>query len=362
MLNNEFYADYQWVGFFSRFNIPKVPHIVASKICFLPLEIEQLLEGLRNGDRLSLSRAITLAETSSPEKRQLRNKFIELVEAVPRSGLSLAVTGLPGAGKSTLIDRLGMHWIEKGHRVAVLAVDPSSGISQGSVLGDKTRMTELSKHPDAFIRPSPTRLELGGVTASTYETMMLCEVAGFDRIIVETVGVGQSETLAGSLTDACLLVLVAGTGDDLQGVKKGILESADLVLVNKADTGNEERVAAVGRELRHISSLWPLRANGAPAVVMTGSAWLAGGLEPLFLQLEEYYQSIQRNGSIEVRRALQKKEWFGSLVRKRLAEELQNKSFWSTAVEESFQNPDTFLSVSRQAEELIARFRGKPLY
>jgi LAO/AO transport system kinase len=326
------------------------------------LEIELLWEGLCKGDRLSLSRAITLIETGSPEKRQHRNRLMQWVEARPRNGYSLAVTGLPGAGKSSLIDRLGMHWIGQGHRVAVLAVDPSSGISQGSVLGDKTRMTELSKHPAAFIRPSPTRLELGGVAASTFETMLLCEVAGFNRIIIETVGVGQSETLASSLTDACLLVLVAGTGDDLQGVKKGILESADLVLVNKADSGNEERVAAVGRELRHISSLWPLRANGAPAAVLTGSAWNPGGLEPLFSELETYFQTLQENGAAKVKRMQQKKEWYSHLVRKLLSEELQNGSIWSEAVERLAQDPNTYTAVHQAAETLIAQFRGKPLY
>jgi len=183
-------------------------------------DFEKIRRGLLSGDRLSLAKAITLIETTAPEKFEFRNRLISETEQKQGTGFRLSITGVPGSGKSTLIDGLGMLWVEQGHKVAVLAIDPTSSLSNGSILGDKTRMNQLSLQPNAFIRPSPTRLHLGGVASSTFETILLCEAAGYNRIIVETVGVGQSETLASSLTDACLLLLVTGTGDELQGVKK----------------------------------------------------------------------------------------------------------------------------------------------
>jgi LAO/AO transport system kinase len=281
-------------------------------------DLEKLLEGLKKGDRLSLSKCITLVESEAEGQQEDRYKLIEAAESLPGSSFRLAVTGVPGAGKSTLIDWLGMEWIAEGHKVAVLAVDPSSSISNGSILGDKTRMTELSKSQNAFIRPSPTRLQLGGVAAHTFETILVCEAAGFDRIIIETVGVGQSETLASQLSDAVLLLLVSGTGDDLQGVKRGILESADIVFVNKADGANKNPAKVYAMELDSISKLWPKRRNDESATVLAGSSYEKNGLDLLFKQIESFHQSVLGNGSLNQNRDFQKIAWMKAMFYQRL--------------------------------------------
>ena len=193
------------------------------------------LSAIRNGDRRAIAKAITLLESTHPEKLDQGQELLE--ELLPETGKSLriGITGVPGVGKSTFIEAFGMRLIEAGHRVAVLAVDPSSPITGGSILGDKTRMQQLSSHPQAFVRPSPSSGVLGGVTRRTRETMLLCEAAGYDVIIVETVGVGQSETMGASMVDLFLVLMLPNAGDELQGIKKGILELADLIVINKAD-------------------------------------------------------------------------------------------------------------------------------
>jgi len=257
-------------------------------------------------------------ESEAEPQQEMRYKLIEAVEKMPGAGFRLAVTGVPGAGKSTLIDLLGMDLISKGHKVAVLAIDPSSSISHGSLLGDKTRMTELSKSSYAFIRPSPARLQLGGVAANTVETILVCEAAGFDRIIIETVGVGQSETLVSQLVDTVLLILVSGTGDDLQGVKKGILESADIVFVNKADGANEKPAQAYARELDSVSQLWPKRMNNEKAYILAGSAYEKTALQQLTEKIEAFYQAIKTNGSLLQTRDTQKLSWMKAMFYQRL--------------------------------------------
>jgi len=298
-------------------------------------DLEKLLSGLKKGDRLSLSKCITLVESEAEAQQEMRYQLIESVENMPASSFRLAVTGVPGAGKSTLIDHLGMEWIGQGHKVAVLAVDPSSSISFGSILGDKTRMTELSKSEQAFIRPSPTRLQLGGVAAHTFETILVCEAAGFDRIIIETVGVGQSETLASQLADAVLLLLVAGTGDDLQGVKRGILEAADMVFVNKADGANEKPAQGYARELDSISRLWPLRRNGEKAFVMSGSAYTKTGLTELITHTEAFFEAIKSNLSMAKNRDSQKLLWLKAMFYQRLQLLMEQKMGLETKIEEA---------------------------
>ena len=298
-------------------------------------DLEKLLDGLQKGDRLSLSKCITLIESEAEAQQEIRYKLIEAVEKIPCSSFRLAVTGVPGAGKSTLIDLLGTEWITKGHKVAVLAVDPSSAISNGSILGDKTRMTGLSKSPNAFIRPSPTRLQLGGVAAHTFETILVCEVAGFDRIIIETVGVGQSETLASQLADAVLLLLVSGTGDDLQGVKKGILESADIVFVNKADGANDKPAQAYARELDSISRLWPERRNGKKAFVMSGSAYEKKGLSELVEKTNAFLEAIKANHSLSQNRDSQKLSWLKAMFYQRLQLLMHQKMGLDTKIEQA---------------------------
>jgi LAO/AO transport system kinase len=201
----------------------------------MPADINLLLAGIRTGDRIALSQAITLVESLNPGDQELGRKLIGSITNTTRAS-RLAVSGSPGVGKSTFIDSIGYYLVENGHRVAVLAIDPSSSQSRGSILGDKTRMTRLSRHPNAYIRPSPASGLLGGIASATYEASLLCEEAGYNIIIIETVGVGQSEGLVRHLADLFLLLLQPAAGDDLQGIKKGILEDADLLLVNKWDT------------------------------------------------------------------------------------------------------------------------------
>ena len=278
-------------------------------------QITDWVERIISGDRLALSRAITLIESEAPDHQNMRSSLLEAVERISVSGsFRLAVTGVPGAGKSTLIDRLGLAWIADGCRVAVLAIDPSSSISNGSVLGDKTRMNDLARSSEAFIRPSPTRLRLGGVASHTFEAMLLCEAAGFDRIIIETVGVGQSETLVSELTDCCLLLLVTGTGDDLQGVKRGILEAADMVLVNKADGLNTDSAKAFARELKSISSLWANRMDGEKPSILTGSTEDTDSMLKLLQAIEKYRLAGIKNGYISQQRTRQKVFWMDQLV------------------------------------------------
>lgn len=290
---------------------------------------ELLWKGLLQGERLSLSKAITLVETSRPELFPFRDRLLMRVEKLPgKETFRLAVTGVPGAGKSTLINQLGLQWIKEGHKVAVLAIDPSSEISQGSVLGDKTRMAELSREENAFIRPSPTRLHLGGVTSSTFETILLCEAAGYDRILVETVGVGQSELEAAQLTDACLLLLIAGAGDELQAVKKGILESADVILVNKADGENRGRAQSFARELKQVSAIWKSKNQDQQIEILSGSGNDPEMIIKLSEMLSVFQKKILENGVLVHARHQQKLGRVDTLISDRLKEYLNYHPEW----------------------------------
>jgi LAO/AO transport system kinase len=283
-----------------------------------------LWEGLLRGERLFLSKAITLVETSNPALFPWRDWLLMQAEKLPaRETFRLAVTGLPGAGKSTLINQLGLQWIKEGHKVAVLAIDPSSEVSQGSVLGDKTRMADLAREENAFIRPSPTRLHLGGVASSTFETIMLCEAAGYDRILVETVGVGQSELEAAQLTDACLLLLIAGAGDELQAVKRGILESADVILINKADGENLEKAKSAAKELQNISSLWALKPGRPHTDVLYSSSMDNSIFDMLVTQLNLRFAKGMQQAFFTMNRETQKRTWFQKVLRNHLFENIR---------------------------------------
>lgn len=288
-----------------------------------------LLEGLLRGERLFLSKAITLVETGNPALFPWRDRLLMEVEKLPaRETFRLAITGVPGAGKSTLINQLGLQWIKEGHKVAVLAIDPSSEVSQGSVLGDKTRMADLAREENAFIRPSPTRLHLGGVASSTFETIMLCEAAGYDRILVETVGVGQSEQEASQLTDACLLLLIAGAGDELQAVKRGILESADVILINKADGENKSRAESFAKELKQVAAIWNEKVHGKPVEILAGSGIDAGMIIGLSGQLSRFEAHIREKGVLSQGRTRQKLGRAEVLIRQRLIEQMEIHPVW----------------------------------
>jgi LAO/AO transport system kinase len=284
------------------------------------LELEAYVRGIQQADRGILARAITLVESRKPEDMELAQEL--LVRLLPQTGqaVRVGITGVPGVGKSTFIDALGTQLIEEGHRVAVLAVDPSSSVSGGSILGDKSRMPRLAADEEAFIRPSPSALSLGGVTRRTRETMLLCEAAGFDVVLVETVGVGQSETMVADMVDFFLVLVLAGAGDELQGIKKGIIELADLVAVNKADGDNLDRAMAAKQDYAAALRYLGARATPWEPRVVTVSAQTGAGLHELWGLVEEHRHLLTASGELEERRRRQLGHWMWSLIDERLLE------------------------------------------
>jgi LAO/AO transport system kinase len=289
-----------------------------------PLSVDQYVEGVRWGDRTVLGRTITLVESTKPDHREIAQQV--LVRLLPFTGGAhrVGITGVPGAGKSTFIDALGTNLTAAGRRVAVLAVDPTSSRTGGSILGDKTRMQRLSADSSAFIRPSPTSGTLGGVTRSTRETMVVVEAAGYDVVLVETVGVGQSETMVANMVDFFLVLMIAGAGDELQGIKKGVLELADMIAVNKADGGNEQRARAAASDYQHALRLMhPASPNWTPPV-LTCSALTNAGLDALWEQVEMHRRKLTETGEFEERRRRQQVDWMWSTVEDRLRTALRS--------------------------------------
>jgi LAO/AO transport system kinase len=287
------------------------------------LDAQQYVEGVRAGDRSVLARAITLVESRHPEHRRRAQEVLRAL--LPDTGGShrVGITGVPGVGKSTFIDQLGVNLTAAGHRVAVLAVDPTSSRTGGSILGDKTRMERLSVDPDAFIRPSPAGDTLGGVARATRETILLCEATGFDVVLVETVGVGQSETVVAEMVDFFLVLMLSGAGDDLQGIKKGVIELADMVAVNKADGDNvtrAERAAAEYRNALHLMT--PASPNWVPPVV-TCSGLADTGLEHLWAQVELHRRKLGDSGELAEKRRDQQVRWMWSMLDDRLHDDLR---------------------------------------
>jgi len=283
-----------------------------------------LASAIRAGDRASLARAITLIESKRADHRADAHGLVQ--ELLPASGkaVRLGITGAPGAGKSTTIDALGTYLTGQGHRVAVLAVDPSSSRTGGSILGDKTRMARLAVDPNAFIRPSPASGTLGGVAAKTRETMLLCEAAGYDVVIVETVGVGQSETAVSDMTDFFLLLMVAGTGDELQGLKKGVVELADMIAVNKADGDNIERARVAAADFRGaLNILTPASATWSPPVI-TYSALTGTGIPELWTKVVEHKDKLGDTGELAERRRAQQVKWMWTMLEERLTQRLRS--------------------------------------
>ncbi len=276
---------------------------------------EEYTEGILAGSRSILSQAITLIESTLPEDNNLAQKIIGL--SLPHSGKSLriGVTGIPGVGKSTFIESFGLYLTREMKRtVAVLAIDPTSKRTKGSILGDKVRMEKLSLDPDAFIRPSPSAGSLGGVAKNTRETIMLCEAAGFNTIIVETMGVGQSETAVHSMVDFFLLLLLAGAGDELQGIKRGIMEMADAIAVTKADGANREKAELARKEFQNALNLYPPHENGWTPTVMTCSAFYNKGIEEIWETIINHNKLMKRSGLFEKKRREQAIEWMHESV------------------------------------------------
>jgi LAO/AO transport system kinase len=284
--------------------------------------VAQMAEQITAGDRRALARAITLVESTRPDHR---DQAVELLdELLPRTGAStrVGISGSPGVGKSTFIEALGLHVVEHGHAVAVLAVDPSSRRSGGSILGDKTRMVELVRHDRAFIRPSPAGTTLGGVARRTREALLLCEAAGFDVVVVETVGVGQSETAVADLVDLFVLLVAPGGGDDLQGIKRGIMELADLVIINKADGDQATAAERTAADYRNALGLMRPRWDGSPASVRTASALNGTGIGEAWDAMVTLTTSARDASEQARRRGAQATSWMWDEVRQELLDGL----------------------------------------
>jgi LAO/AO transport system kinase len=304
---------------------PAWPPETLARQTFDTLALGELAQRIVSGDRAALARAITLVESSRPAHRRRAQELLQ--EILPHTGKAhhIGITGVPGVGKSTAIDQLGINLIAEGRRIAVLAVDPTSRRTGGSILGDKTRMQRLATSDHAFIRPSPTSGTLGGVARRTRETMLLVEAAGYDVVIVETVGVGQSETAVAEMVDFFLVLLLAGGGDDLQGIKKGIIEIADLVAINKADGDNTARATRSAAEYRGaLGLLTPVSPSWHPPV-MTISARDNAGLDSLWQKIEEHRRIMTANGEFLARRQTQAVTWMHEMLADRLMEEVRSQ-------------------------------------
>lgn len=278
------------------------------------LKPAELAEQVMAGSRPHIARAITLVESSRADHREQTKTLLRLLRPASGQSVRVGITGVPGAGKSTFIDALGVRLIEAGHRVAVLAVDPSSTRTGGSILGDRTRMAALTQSEDAYVRPSPSGGHLGGVARATRESMIVMEAAGFDVVLVETVGVGQSEVAVAGMVDTFLLITLARAGDQLQGIKRGILEMADVITVNKADGDHEGEARVTARELTIAMKLITSDPNARRPPVLTSSSYTGKGLDDVWQAVLDHRAYLQEHGGLEPRRARQQVEWLWSLV------------------------------------------------
>jgi len=285
---------------------------------------QQMIDGVRAADRTVLGRVISLIESNADHHMELAQSLLR--QLLPETGkaMRIGITGVPGAGKSTFIDIFGSMLCQKGHKVAVLAVDPSSTMTRGSILGDKTRMESLSREPNAFIRPSPSGGTLGGVSRKTRETMLVCEAAGFDVILVETVGVGQSEATVRSMTDFFMLLTLTGAGDDLQGIKRGVMENADAVVINKADGDNKRKAERLATEFKHALRYLRTPTPGWEPRPFLASALEKTGLEEIWAMILRFRDTTLENGEFEARRHHQVSEWMMSMVLEQVRQRFLN--------------------------------------
>lgn len=319
----------------------------------------ELVQGILQADKTTLSRAITLVESTSAAHTQKAAEVIKGCLPYANQSVRIGITGVPGVGKSTFIEAFGKHLTALGHKVAVLAVDPSSSLSHGSILGDKTRMEELVKDENAYIRPSASGDTLGGVARKTREAIILCEACGFDTVVIETVGVGQSETAVHSMTDFFLLLKIAGAGDELQGIKRGIMEMADLIVINKADGDNIKKARMAKTEFNRALHLFPAKASGWQPKVTTCSAITHEGIAETWNTINKYFELVKDNGYFNNQRRNQNNHWLTETINEQLKARFYNNpdmaetlGNYKTAVQNSEVSP--FIA----AQELLEKYFG----
>ncbi len=321
---------------------------------------DEYVAGILEGNITLLSKAVTLVESSKPKHQKIAQKII--LKCLPYSGNSIriGITGVPGVGKSTFIETLGKKITDGGKKLAVLAIDPSSERTKGSILGDKTRMEELAGHKNAYIRPSPSAGSLGGVARKTRETIILCEAAGFDTIFIETVGVGQSETAVHSMTDFFLLLMLAGAGDELQGIKRGIMEMADAIAINKADGNNEDKAGIAKMQYQNALHLFPVKDSDWAPKVLTCSATTGKGISDVWEVINQFRKTTKKNGYFGIRRKEQAAYWMYEAINEQLQSEFYNNSTIKSLISD-FENKvlNEELSSFVAARELLDIYRLK---
>ncbi|MFY0614392.1 MAG: methylmalonyl Co-A mutase-associated GTPase MeaB [Hyphomicrobiaceae bacterium] len=330
-----------------------------------PIDIDQYVDGIRAGNRAILARAITLIESTNPAHKEHATKLLQALIEDTGKAHRIGITGIPGVGKSTTIDQFGINLIEAGHTVAVLAVDPTSTRTGGSILGDKTRMNRLAVHPSAYVRPSPTSGTLGGVAKKTRETMALVEAAGFDIVIIETVGVGQSEVTVADMVDIFLVLLLPGGGDELQGIKKGIIEIADIIAINKADGDNQKRAERSASEYRAaLSLLTPTSTNWQPPVLAV-SGLNNRGLDKLWDQIRSHRDRLTATGEFTTRRQSQAVRWMHDMLADELQSLMRGNPEIATAIKQAEQdvhagNLAPSAAVAKIIELFVSSFARSP--
>lgn len=324
------------------------------------VNVEELAQGITDGSRAMIAQAITLVESTLPEHRPQAHALLQSIAPQTGNAFRVGISGVPGAGKSTFINAMGVKLIdERHHRVAVLAVDPSSSRTGGSILGDRTRMADLAAKDDAFIRPSPTSGHLGGVARATRESMLVLEAAGYDVILVETVGVGQSEIAVSGMVDTFLMLQVARTGDQLQGIKRGILELADVISITKADGDNEQAARVAARDLSIAMKLITSDNEKRRAPVLTCSAYTGEGLDQVWDAVTKHRVELEEAGTLVTRRLAQQQDWLWNMVRDELMEALRTMpEVRAKAREVEAELADESLSALEGAQEVLSTFAG----
>ncbi|MBQ9201643.1 MAG: methylmalonyl Co-A mutase-associated GTPase MeaB [Bacteroidales bacterium] len=348
--------DEQYQGLTVNSGVERLPDVnpYRRRVSRREYTVSEYVDGILAGNKVILSQAVTMIESSLPRHQQMAAEIVE--KCLPHAGRSVrwGITGVPGAGKSTSIEAFGMELLRRGRKLAVLAIDPSSERSRGSILGDKTRMEQLSVQPDAFIRPSPSGGSLGGVARKTRETIVLCEAAGYDTIFVETVGVGQSETAVHSMVDFFLLIQIAGAGDELQGIKRGIMEMSDGIAINKADGDNLQRARLAAAHYRNALLLFPMPESGVRPQVLTYSALTSDGINEVLKMVEDHISLCRENGSFETRRRRQDKYWMQETIDQSLRNHFyQNQRIESMMETKQLQVYNSEITAFRAAQDLL---------